>query len=357
MVEPDYQYAGNAQYPPIAGEQDDQGRLYYPYLPNDDLRDAVNLAIALGRPLLLEGEHGCGKTQLASAIAYELTHKNQTFLAERASGAESASLHWWPYYIWNIKSTSRARDGLYTFDAVARLRDAQLLGADLRYLQDSFGEADQFWITEVMQRLKNRREYLSFGPLGSALQNDVCRPILLIDEIDKADSDFPNDLLLELEEFRFAVPETGDVFPTSRHKPIVIITSNQERPLPEAFLRRCLYFFVTFPGEARLQEIVTRRFGQLEKSQTTLVAEAIARFMDIRDCLEVQPDGRPPGTSEFLEFLTAVLQMASHTSPKTVMVSLDQLSQQLPLLGTLIKNTQDQARYQEWAKDLEYPDE
>ncbi|MDF5719781.1 MAG: MoxR family ATPase [Rhizonema sp. PD37] len=323
------QYTGKFQ-PPKEGEKDLNQRVYFSYLPSDDLKEAVNLAIALQRPLLLEGEPGCGKTRLAGAVAYEFTH-------QYLRNDQQAQEKWWDYYIWNIKSTTLARDGLYTYDAVARLRDAQLMGTDPRQLREFLGIIET---GQLKKRLEDKKNYRTFGALGNALQQHALRPILLIDEIDKADSDFANDLLLELEEFRFEIPETRESFPTPEHKPIIFITSNREKPLPEPFLRRCLYFFVTFPDKEQLKKIINTRFGKFEKEQEKLVTKAIERFEEIRKLLENKSGSKPPGTSEFLEFLTTLLNQ------ENALENLEHLSEKLPLLGTLLKTKPDQAFYQ-----------
>ena len=334
----DYRYTGEVQ-PAADGERDDRGRIYHPYLPSDALVEAVNLAIDLNRPLLLEGEPGCGKTRLAGAVAYELTQKN---LAGQTDGESK----WWPYYIWNVKSTSHARDGLYTYDAVARLRDAQLVGSDPERLQAFLEPLEA---QHLKQRLQDRRQYRSFGPLGQAILQETVgevlpakgyRPILLIDEIDKADSDFANDLLLELDELRFEIPETGEDIPTPACKPIVLITSNREKPLPEPFLRRCLYFYVTFPTKAQLEKIVETRFGA-DTATDELLEAALNRFGEIREVLENRPGSRSPGTSEFLEFLTAL----RNKNAQDARSDLENLAERLPLLGTLLKTQPDQELY------------
>lgn len=332
----DYAYTGDAPYqPPVKGDQDPQGRWYYPYLPGDELKEAVNVAIALERPLLLEGEPGCGKTRLAGAIAYEYTQKN----LQGQQDAKGNHL-WWDYYIWNVKSTTQAQDGLYTYDAIARLRDAQLVGAERlqEYLQPQ-----EF--TQLAERLRNRRKYLTLGAFGKALiPKEQRRAIVLIDEIDKADSDFPNDLLLELEEQRFEIPEVGKQVPPPKQKPIVIITSNREKPLPEPFLRRCLYFFVEFPQEDRLREILDRRFGQQAQLRSAIVDAAIEFFYQVREFLERQPGSRPPGTSEFLEFLQVLLQQPT---PDDALKKLAAIAtpKERALLGTLIKTHPDQKAF------------
>jgi MoxR-like ATPase len=332
--QPDYTYTGDYQ-PSQSGAVDGQGRYYYPYIPSDDLKEAVSLAIALKRPLLLEGEPGCGKTRLAGAIAYEFTQK---YLEGQVN--EKNNQRWWDYYIWTVKSTLRARDGLYTYDAVARLRDAQLVGSDPKRLQDYLGEDES---NRLKERLKDKKKYREFGPLGEALREPKHPAIVLIDEIDKADSDFPNDLLLELDQLRFEVPETGEQIPTPEddQKPIILITSNREKPLPEPFLRRCLYFYVGFPGRKQLEEIISKRFGKPKRGEEALIKEAVGHFYKVRELLQNQPGSRPPGTSEILEFLTALKRVPV----KQAKADLENLADRLPLLGTLLKTKSDQDLY------------
>ena len=176
---------------------DPLGRSYDPYLPEADLIEAVNLAIDLNLPLLLEGEPGSGKTRLAGAIAYEFTYK---YLRNKNQDSQE----WWPYYIWNVKSIGRAKDGLYQFDAVLRLRDAQIFGTDPEKMKAYLGEKES---DAIRGRLLDKTEYVNYGPLGKAFLEPQYRPVVLIDEIDKADSDFPNDLLFELDQMGFEVPE------------------------------------------------------------------------------------------------------------------------------------------------------
>lgn len=334
----DYQYTGEYQ-PDAKGIKDLQGRLYYPYLVEEKLRKAVNLAIALERPLLLEGDPGCGKTKLANAIVYEFTQKL------REQNPEENSESWWNFYIWNVKSTTRARDGFYTYDAVGRLRDAQLIGSDLERLGNILQKTE---IKQLEERLGNKTKYRTFGKFGEALREQSYRPILLIDEIDKADSDFANDLLLELDELRFEIPETREEFEPPTHKPIILITSNREKPLPEAFLRRCLYFYVPFPTSTNLQKIIQKRFGQSAIDKKQVVELAVSKFENIRKLLKQQPGSRPPGTSEFLEFLTALIQ---ETKPiEEALRELNNLAKEVHILGTLIKTKTDQERYIEQAR-------
>ncbi len=338
-TEMNYTYEGDCQ--PEGEFSDLQGRKYYPYIPSANLKKAVNLAIALKRPLLLEGEPGCGKTKLANAIAYEFTQKNLRRQKPKKGEAEP----WWNFYIWNIKSTTRARDGLYTYDAVGRLRDAQLIGSNPAQLKEYLLPSE---ITRLTERLKDRSKYLELGELGKALTDQTYRPILLIDEIDKADSDFPNDLLLELDEFRFTIPETDDTFPPPEHKPIILITSNREKPLPEPFLRRCLYFYVPFPDADHLKEIIQKRFGQRAQQKEDIVELAVKRFEEIRELLKNQPGSRPPGTSEFIEFLTELIR--DDKDMAEAMQELEQLSKELHLLGALLKTKSDQDLYIEHIK-------
>lgn len=359
--EPNYEYTAESKYQPQTETKDDDYlknlQIYcpYPYLPSKDLKEAVNLAIKLERPLLLEGEPGCGKTRLAGALAYEFTKKNQEFLQSLENPNQKTAnqedddniKQWWDYYIWNIKSTTRARDGLYRYDAVARLRDAQLMGTNPDKLQNFLGFTET---GNLKQRLSNKRNYLEFGSLGKALGGEKkhdYRPILLIDEIDKADSDFANDLLLELEELRFEIPETGGKIPTPKHKPIIFITSNREKPLPEPFLRRCIYFCVDFPNEELLENIINKRFGTLQKNKNILIKKAIDIFNDIRKYLKNNPGSKPPGTSEFIDFIQAFLGEKDKSKDLTKRElenkkeDLNNLFDKTPLLGILLKSKPD----------------
>jgi MoxR-like ATPase len=332
-------YEDLPEYQPQNVERDNNGRAYYPYIPDPKLVKAVNLAIQLKRPLLLEGEPGCGKTRLADSMAYQFTRK---YLAGRKD--EKDRQIWWNYYIWNVKSVGQARDGLYSFDGVARLRDAQLVGADAKNLEELLGDDFQ----KLKDRLQDKelKDYIKLGKLGEALkQQDVLRPIVLIDEIDKADSDFPNDLLAELDLLSFEIAETNKTYPEVgakiRPHPIVIITSNQERPLPEAFLRRCLYYYLGFPGKTELEKIVASRFGNLKEAQQKLVRETIDLFEEIRDLLVNKPGSKQPGTSELLDFLTILL---SENIPEDDL-DLDKLAENPHLLGIILKTQADQKLY------------
>jgi len=254
----------------------------------------------------------------------------------------------------------RAKDGLYMFDAVGRLRDAQLVGSDPERLEKLLGP-DAY--AELQERLANNLEYRTFGALGAALSQQhtgqrrldsenlakvrqwVSHPIVLIDEIDKADSDFPNDLLLELDQLYFEIPETGERFPEKGQtpKPIIIITSNRERPLSEAFLRRCLYFYVGFPEEEQLKAIIQARFRPEVRSKFDEVIEtAIATSLEMRTILDGQPGTKKPGTSEILEFLEALSSRGEEAKG-----DLADLVMRKPLLGILLKTQADQRLYRQ----------
>lgn len=293
-------YTGKIQ--PKPGEIDPETEQFiYPYLPSQELIEAVNLAIYLERPLLLKGEPGCGKTRLARSVAYELNL---------------------PFEAWYVKSISRAQDGLYTYDAVGRLRDAQLSAS--RRITD-----------EEIQRISAPETYVRWGPLGRAFQNNQ-RTVVLIDEVDKADIDFPNDLLLELDERRFVVEETGQTI-RANAAPIVFVTSNDEKELPDAFLRRCLFHYVEFPNQEQLGRIVHSRFPEASEN---LVEQAVKRFAELRK--EMQKEvGRPSkdvSTSELLDWVQ-VLHYYSEDE------ALAKLNGKLPFLGVLLKNWDDHVRY------------
>jgi len=294
------EYTGKIQ--PQPGEKDVSGRLLYPYLPNEELIEAVNLAIQLQRPLLLKGEPGCGKTRLAYAVAFELG------LAFEA---------------WYIKSTTKAQDGLYTYDNLGRLRDAQLLSSG-RLIKE-----------EDIPRISDPVTYVSWGAIGRAFRNEY-PTVLLIDEIDKADIDFPNDLLLELDESRFLVAETGEVV-IAKHKPIVLITSNDEKDLPDAFLRRCLFHYVEFPSDRRLVEIIQQFFPS---TSPNLVNAAVDRFLQLRE--EMRKDkgnmGKKVSTSELIDWFNI---LRSHPEDEI----LEKLAGKLPYPGVLLKSWDDHRRY------------
>jgi MoxR-like ATPase len=257
------------------------------YVATDDLKVAVNAAITLERPLLVKGEPGTGKTQLALEIA-------------EALGA--------PILEWHIKSTTKAQQGLYEYDAVSRLRDGQL------------GD----------ERVKDIRNYIRRGKLWDAFQMDR-RPVLLIDEIDKADIEFPNDLLQELDRMEFFVYETGETI-SARNRPIVIITSNNEKELPDAFLRRCFFHYIKFPDPETMAKIVDVHFPGIKGR---LVSEAMRVFYDMR---EVPGLKKKPSTSELLDWLKLLLN--EDIDPATLREN-DSRKVIPPLAGALLKNEQD----------------
>jgi MoxR-like ATPase len=257
------------------------------YVATDDLMMAVNAAITLARPLLIKGEPGTGKTQLAQEIA-------------RALGR--------PLYEWHVKSTSKAQQGLYEYDAVSRLRDSQL-GDD---------------------RVHDIRNYIVKGRLWEAFESAE-QPVLLIDEIDKADIEFPNDLLRELDRMEFYVYETRELV-RARHRPIIVITSNNEKELPDAFLRRCFFHYIRFPDEATMRAIVAVHYPTLKQD---LLAEALGAFFEVRATPGLK---KKPSTSELLDWIKLLV---AEDIPPAALRSTDS-RQVIPLLhGALLKNEQD----------------
>ena len=283
--------------PPVGPERNDRSRRCQgtpmkfegteTYVTTDDLTIAVNAAITLERPLLVKGEPGTGKTVLALEVA-------------KAIGA--------PIIEWHIKSTTKAQQGLYEYDAVSRLRDSQL------------GD----------ERVKDIANYIRRGKLWDAFTSPQ-RPVLLIDEIDKADIEFPNDLLQELDRMEFHVYETGETV-KAETRPIVIITSNNEKELPDAFLRRCFFHFIKFPDTDTMRDIVDVHFPGLKDR---LVSEALRVFYDIRDVAGIK---KKPSTSELLDWIKLLLNedidaaTLRETNPRKLIP---------PLHGALLKNEQD----------------
>ncbi|RVT91047.1 AAA family ATPase [Sphingomonas crocodyli] len=257
------------------------------YIATADLKVAVNAAVTLRRPLLVKGEPGTGKTVLAHEIA-------------AATGA--------PLIQWHVKSTTKAHQGLYEYDAVARLRDGQL------------GD----------ERVHDIKNYIRRGKLWEAFTSPQL-PVLLIDEIDKADIEFPNDLLQELDRMSFDVYETGETI-AAKERPIVVITSNNEKELPDAFLRRCFFHYIKFPDRETMQSIVDVHFPGIQKS---LVSRAMDIFYNIR---EVPGLKKKPSTSELLDWLKLLL---AEDMPLEVLQSADPKKAIPPLHGALLKNEQD----------------
>ena len=257
------------------------------YIATDDLTMAVNAAVTLQRPILIKGEPGTGKTQLAIEVAESLGR---------------------PLFEWHIKSTTKAQQGLYEYDAVARLRDSQL-GDD---------------------KVHDISNYIMRGKVWEAFEADE-QPVLLIDEIDKADIEFPNDLLQELDRMEFYVYETKKLI-TARHRPIIVITSNNEKELPDAFLRRCFFHYIKFPDQDTMAKIVDVHFPGLKKS---LLSEALNAFYKVRDVRGLK---KKPSTSELLDWIKLLL---AEDIPPEALRSDNASSAIPPLYGALLKNEQD----------------
>ena len=251
------------------------------YVVTNELMNAVNVSIALEKPLLIKGEPGKGKTMLAEAIADALDME---------------------LIIWGIKSTTKAQEGLYVYDTVQRLYDSQ------------FGEGN---VGDISQ-------YIKLGKLGEAFTSDK-QVVLLIDEIDKADLEFPNDLLWELDKMEFYINETKETVKT-KHRPIVIITSNAEKELPDAFLRRCIFHYIEFPNKEKMEEIVKVHFGDIDRK---LSEKALEAFYELRGMDDLQ---KKPSTSELLDWIQALMISG---------VDINNLKKEMPFVGVLLKKNQD----------------
>lgn len=251
------------------------------YVLSQALRDNVNVSIALGRPLIVKGEPGTGKTLLAHSIAKGIGKK---------------------LIIWNIKSTTKAKEGLYVYDTVQRLNDAR------------FGDGN---VSDI-------RRYIKLGKLGEAFKSNE-QVVLLIDEIDKAEIEFPNDLLNELDEMSFYIPETGETV-KAEQRPIVIITSNSEKELPDPFLRRCIFHYIEFPDTQLMEDIIKVHYPKIEKN---LLREALKRFYWIREFDMLR---KKPSTSELIDWIQALI--VGGISPKSI-------EQEIPFVGTLLKKKED----------------
>ena len=263
----------NSQFDRFAGTKS--------YITSPELRHAVNVSVAISRPLLVKGEPGTGKTLLAHAIAEDL-------------GME--------LIIWNVKSTSKAVDGLYVYDTVQRLQDSR------------FGDKD---VSDI-------RQYIKLGPLGKALTADK-QVVLLIDEVDKADLEFPNDLLHELDTMEFTVVETGDLH-KAKQRPVVIITSNAEKELPDPFLRRCIFHYIHFPEKDLMSDIVKVHHPDISKK---LLEQCLATFYRLREITGIR---KRPSTSELIDWIGALV--AAGISPNEIVKS-------IPFMGALVKKPED----------------
>ena len=251
------------------------------YVASEDLMNTVNIAMTLQKPLLIKGEPGTGKTMLAQAVAEALGKK---------------------LIIWNVKSTTKAQDGLYVYDVVQRLYDSQ------------FGN----------EGVDDIAKYIKLGKLGEAFQADE-QVVLLIDEVDKADLEFPNDLLWELDQMEFYIPETKETV-RAKQRPIVIITSNAEKELPDAFLRRCVFHYIEFPDQQQMEAILRVHFDKLDEE---LVRQALAAFYWVRDLRGIE---KKPSTSELVDWLRAMV--AGGVDP-------DHITREIPFAGVLLKKDKD----------------
>ena len=255
------------------------------YVTSEPLRNAVNVSIVLGRPLLIRGEPGTGKTLLAHSIAYGLGKK---------------------LIVWNIKSTTKAQEGLFVYDTVQRLNDSR------------FGDKD---ISDIKQ-------YIKLGKLGQAFASPE-QVVLLIDEVDKADIEFPNDLLNELDEMSFYIPETNETI-TAIHRPITVVTSNAEKELPDAFLRRCIFHYIEFPTPELMEEIVRVHYPDIKN---TLLRETMKTFYSLREIDQLR---KKPSTSELIDWIKALIAGG---------IPHNAISEQIPFIGTLLKKETDYDRF------------
>ncbi len=257
----------------FAGSQD--------YVASEELLSAVNIAMTLQKPLLLKGEPGTGKTMLARSIASSLNA---------------------PLYIWNIKSTTKAQDGLYVYDVVQRLYDSQFGGEGVDDIE----------------------KYVHLGQVGEAFESEE-RAVLLIDEIDKADLEFPNDLLWELDQMEFTIPQTGRTV-KAKHRPVILITSNAEKELPDAFLRRCIFHYISFPDEPLMRKIIGVHYPNLEQH---LLDQAIAAFYWVRSLPSLQ---KKPSTSELIDWIRALTFSG---------IPMEKIQRDIPFAGVLLKKNED----------------
>lgn len=292
----------------------------YPYDAGDELIEVVNLAIELGMPLLLEGEPGSGKSRLAHALVYEFNYRQENNPIK--------------YYEWTVQSTSKAEDSLYQYDYIGRLQAAQISGI-----------LSQKEIEESSSEQKNpatSKDWVDLQPLGKAFeqsQDKQEQSVVLIDEIDKADRDFPNDLLLAIESRRFFIKETGELIQANDQAfPLIIITSNQEKNLPNAFLRRCIYHYIELPNQERLRKILTERFTDAEQD---VIIKAVDRFQEVRTSQdETKSEGeKKVSTSELIAWFKSLLKY----KPEEIIAKLNQ--DKLPHASILLKSRTDLQDY------------
>jgi len=292
----------------------------YPYDAGDELIEVVNLAIELGMPLLLEGEPGCGKSRLAHALVYEFNYRQENNPIK--------------YYEWTVQSTSKAEDSLYQYDYIGRLQAAQISGI-----------LSQKGTEESSYEQKNpaiSKDWVDLQALGKAFkqsQDKQEQSVVLIDEIDKADRDFPNDLLLAIESRRFFIKETRDLIQANEQAfPLIIITSNQEKNLPNAFLRRCIYHYIELPNQERLRKILTERFTDAEQD---VIIKAVDRFQEVRTSQdETKSEGeKKVSTSELIAWFKSLLKY----KPEEIIAKLNE--DKLPHASILLKSRTDLQDY------------
>lgn len=292
----------------------------YPYDAGDELIEVVNLAIELGMPLLLEGEPGSGKSRLAHALVYEFNY-----------GQESHPIK---YYEWIVQSTSKAEDSLYQYDYIGRLQAAQISGI-LRQKETEESSSEP-------KNPATSKDWVDLQPLGKAFkqsQDKQEQSVVLIDEIDKADRDFPNDLLLAIESRRFFIKEIGDLIQANDQAfPLIIITSNQEKNLPNAFLRRCIYHYIELPNQERLRKILTERFTDAKQE---VIIKAVDRFLEVRTSQdETKSEGeKKVSTSELIAWFKSLLKY----KPEEIIAKLNE--DKLPHASVLLKSRTDLQDY------------
>ena len=292
----------------------------YPYDAGDELIEVVNLAIELGMPLLLEGEPGCGKSRLAHALVYEFNYRQENNPIK--------------YYEWTVQSTSKAEDSLYQYDYIGRLQAAQISGI---LSQKGTGESSSEPKNPAISK-----DWVDLQALGKAFKqsrDEEEQSVVLIDEIDKADRDFPNDLLLAIESRRFFIKETRDLIPANEQAfPLIIITSNQEKNLPNAFLRRCIYHYIELPNQERLRKILTERFTDAEQD---VIIKAVDRFQEVRTSQdETKSEGeKKVSTSELIAWFKSLLKY----KPEEIIAKLNE--DKLPHASVLLKSRTDLQDY------------